>query len=91
MPKASDLLIHEPMRGLAVINWAHEGLYESGCGPALGRMESVRVPKMTFEGGAPVCGILSRMPNDGLEDLICLEEPAMQALTEDEAFTAFRE
>lgn len=94
MHKASDLLIcvyDEPMRGLVVSSWADIGLYELEWGPELGKVESVRVPNLTLDGGTPLCGVFPRMPDGGLEILICLEEPAIQALRGDEEFLAFAE
>ena len=94
MPRASDLLkrvYDDPMRGLFVSSWADTGLYGLDWGAELGKAESVRVPNVALDGGTPFCGIFPRMPDGGLEVLISLEEPAIQALRGDEEFMAFAE
>lgn len=94
VPRVSDLNIRihlDPMRGLAVNSWADMGLYGYEWGAGLGRPESIRVPCMTFETGMPACTVLPRRPDGGLEVLVCLEEAAIQMLSEDEVFLNFVE
>ena len=94
MPNESALMMmsyRDPMHGVIVTSWTDMGLYDIEWGAGLGRMESVRAPSVTLEVGMTFCGIYPRRPDGGLEVLICLEVPAIQALGEDEEFATFAE
>ncbi|MDI1486222.1 MAG: hypothetical protein OHK93_005448 [Ramalina farinacea] len=94
LPRASDLMIRvydDPMRGFVITSWADMGLYGLYWGVELGKVESVRAPNAVPPVGTPVCRVFPRLPNGALEISICLEEPAIEALREDEEFIAYAE
>ena len=70
-------------------------MYEFDWGAGLGKAESVRDLKVTGEvigtPVLPVCVILPRRPDGGLEVLILMKEAAIEMLRQDEEFSSFVE
>lgn len=62
--------------GLAGLDW----------GDAVGKVQSIRIPKTGFDG---LCIVLPALEDGGLEVLIGLEDEAMGMLKGDEGFVRF--
>ncbi|KAI1758313.1 hypothetical protein F4782DRAFT_20543 [Xylaria castorea] len=70
--------------GASVVSWADQHIYELSWGEAIGRCDTVRLPKMGYERD-PI--VLPRVPSlngdsGGLEVIMSYEESAMQRLIE---------
>ena len=66
-------------------------MYEIEWGAGLGKVESMRPTKHTVQGETPVCVIVPRRPDGGLDVVVQSQKGAISALRHDEKSLAFAE